>query len=298
MLHPKSDRFIALIIASFVVLVGSQEVYATDVLHVPKDFPTIQDAIDNALPGDIIKVAKGTFNETVLVENRTDLRLYGSKTVLQGDGTGFGIHLLDSNNIRVQGFIVDGYELGVLLERTDASQVHNVETRNNDSDDSMLRDGLALWNSHDNEITKVDAYDNGHNGISLRDSSTGNHLQGNNTNDNGQNPAVAASLGGCGIQLIGAGHDGNHIVANEADGNGWGIQIGPGSNDNDVLQNRASSNQRAGVVVLDTGMDNFIGQNNAKGNGLANVAPSGTFDLFDQGAEDNTWRNNQGTFNH
>jgi parallel beta-helix repeat protein len=285
---------------------GVPEVGAGDVLQVPKDFATIQEAVDAAGLGDIIRVAGGTFSENVLIEDATDLRLYGSKTVLQGGGVGFGIHLLNSSEIRVQGFIVDGYELGVLLENTADSQVHNVETLNNDSPDSpMLRDGLALWNSNGNEITNVDAHDNGHNGISLRFGSIGNHLQGNSTNDNGQNATVAASFGGCGIQLIGPGNNDNHIVANEADGNGWGIQIGPGSNDNHVLQNRAEGNQRAGVVVLDAtgtggaaGVDNIIGQNNAKGNGLANVGPSGTFDLFDQGIEDNIWKNNQGTFNH
>lgn len=276
---------------------GASVANATNVLHVPKDFSTIQAAVDASSPGDIIQVARGTFSENVVIDGKSDLRLQGRKTVLQGSGSGLGFHLLDSEHIRVQGFIVDGYELGVLLEGTDHSHIHNLEARNNDSPDRMLRDGVALWESHNNRVTNVNAHDNGHNGITLRNGSTGNTLQGNVTNDNGKNPAVAPNRG-CGIQLVASGNNGNTVAANEALRNGWGIQVGGGSNDNRVVQNRSHENRRAGVAALDSASGNFIGQNNATGNGLADVAPSGTFDLFDQGALDNTWRNNQGNFNH
>lgn len=275
---------------------------AKNVLHVPSaDYPTIQAAIDASNPGNIIQLAKGTYNENVLIEMKHDIQLRGRNSLLQGSGNldtaGIGIHISNSYDIRVQGFIVEGYELGVLLEGTHDSHVHNVETRNNDSNVPMRRDGLAMWSSDDNQITNVYAHHNGHNGITLRNISTGNTMQGNTASDNGLNSAVAMNVGGCGIQLVGGGHDHNIIAENETERNGWGIQIGPGSNDNRVVQNRSHENQRAGVVVLDSGSNNFIGQNNARGNGLANIMPSFAFDLFDAGILNNTWRNNKGTSN-
>jgi parallel beta-helix repeat protein len=267
-------------------------------LHVPKDFATIQAAVDAAQPGDIVHVARGTFSENVVIMDKTDLRLLGPKTTLDGSGVGgIGIHVWNSAYITIQGFTIEGYEAGVVLEETHHSRVHNIETRFNDSGTPSLRDGLQLVAADHNRITNVYAHDNGHNGITLKESSTDNILQGNTANDNGQNPAVAANIGGCGIQLISSGNDNNTLLVNETLRNGWGIQVGGGSDGNQVGQNSSHENQRAGIVVLDPGSGNFIGQNKATGNGLADVAPSGTFDLFDQGLLDNIWRNNEGTAN-
>ena len=133
---------------------------------------------------------------------------------------------------------MDGFEIGVLLEGTSDSHIHNMETKNNDSATPTHRDGVALWDSHNNQITNVYSHDNGHNGISLRNASTGNLLRGNINNDNGNNVNVFPN-GGCGIQLIGGGNNGNIIAGNETLRQGWGIQIGSGSDDNRVVHNRA-----------------------------------------------------------
>ena len=42
---------------------------------------------------------------------------------------------------------------------------------------------------------------------------------------------------------------------------------------------------------------NTLEANDARGNGLLNIGPSLLFDLFDAPPLDNTWRNNQGSFN-
>ena len=49
--------------------------------------------------------------------------------------------------------------------------------------------------------------------------------------------------------------------------------------------------------MLEPHHDNFILQNNCTANGLANLAPSGTFDLFDALPANNIWGRNQGTSN-
>lgn len=274
-----------------------QNAYAGPALHVPAQFPTIQAAVDAAKAGDTIKVAHGTFSENVLIDGKSDVSLRGQNTLLLGSGSGIGIHILNSDRIWIRGFTVDGYEAGIVLDNTNNSRIHHVNTRNHDSADSSLRDGLQLVNSHFNYVAHVNALDNGHNGFTLKLQSTNNvlrHLRGNN---NGQNPAVAASFGGCGIQLIGSDNNNNIIAFSETIRNGWGIQVGGGSNDNAVSHNRSHLNQRAGVVVLDPGMMNLINMNLATRNGLANIGPSFTFDLFDQGALDNTWMKNRGDAN-
>lgn len=59
-----------------------------DVLHVPADFPTISDAVDDATPGDLILVAPGTYKESVIVDV-TDVTIRGESrngTIIDGEG--------------------------------------------------------------------------------------------------------------------------------------------------------------------------------------------------------------------
>jgi parallel beta-helix repeat protein len=292
---PRVKLLLSAVVLGVLIFASLETATAVEVLRVPKDFVTIQDAVDASAPGDIIQVDSGTYQESVLITT-PGIRLHGRNATLDGTTLdGIGVHVLNTSDIHIQGFIVEGFEVGIALENTDHSQLHLNELRENFSDTPTLRDGIQLINAHDNQVTNNHAHGNGHNGITLKGGSSHNTLRGNSSNDNGVQ--VAANFGGCGIQLIASGNDENLIAENETLRNGWGIQIGGGSNENVVAQNRSHQNARAGVVVLDPGNNNFIGQNNADDNGLADVAPSGLFDLFDQGALDNFWENNLGTSN-
>lgn len=67
---------------------------------------------------------------------------------------------------------------------------------------------------------------------------------------------------------------------------------------NEIKQNRIHGGARAGVAVRGPSNGNFVEQNDATGNGLANLAPSGRFDLFDSEIPpDNVWERNKGTSN-
>ena len=284
------------------------------VIHVPRDEATIQDAVDVCEPGDIIQVARGVYPENVVI-TKSDLRLKGRHAVIDGAGTvsggvGFGIHVLSDteepvSNVEIMGFVVEGFERGIVLENVINSKVHKNEVRNNtdkDPEDGCfnMSDGIVLNAAHFNIVSRNDVHDNGHNGIFLINGCSGNVLRANRSNDNGDQTFCAVPAGaGCGIQLSNGNNNTNRIVANETRRNSWGILLGPsgGSTGNFIGQNRSHENPRAGIATLNEANGNFIQQNNARGNGLGNIPPSGEFDLFNGSTGDNTWLRNKGNAN-
>lgn len=285
---------------------------AREVLHVPRDFATIQAAVDAAQPGDIIQVAPGVYHEAIVVTT-SDLRLHGQNAVLDGTplrdpaATGlFGIHVAGSaaspvTGVEISGLEVRGYERGIVLQWAQRSRVYQNDVHDNTdmnlSDGLNFLDGIVLVSSGFNEVIANETHGNGHDGIQLNGGSAGNLVRANRTHDNGsQTPAMT----GCGINLTGAGNDDNRVVANTVLDNHWGILIigpAPGSTGNFVGQNQIHGHVRAGVGVVGAPSGNVIAQNDASGNGLGDLGPSGPFDLFDAPPTDNTWARNRGTAN-
>jgi parallel beta-helix repeat protein len=70
-----------------------------------------------------------------------------------------------------------------------------------------------------------------------------------------------------------------------------------GNTGNLIRNNRVTGNGRAGIAALAAAANNAIEGNDARGNGLLNLAPTLLFDLFDAPPLNNTWANNQGSFN-
>jgi nitrous oxidase accessory protein NosD len=81
-------------------------------LHVPEDYPTIQKAVDDANPGDLILIAAGTYTESVTVETE-DIALRGldrNKVIIQGDGEmENGIFVL-SDGVAVENLTVERFK--------------------------------------------------------------------------------------------------------------------------------------------------------------------------------------------
>ncbi len=69
-------------------------------LNVPEDFNSIQEAVDAALPGEIVEVQEGTYNETVIIEKPLDL-------IGVGDPNIQGVIIL-SDDCNVVGFDCQG----------------------------------------------------------------------------------------------------------------------------------------------------------------------------------------------
>ncbi len=87
-----------LLVLSLVLLSGSQGFGRAATFHVPKQFKTIQKAINAAKPGDVVLVASGTYKERIRMKPEVTVRSQGDdtkgktgllraqKTILEGNG--------------------------------------------------------------------------------------------------------------------------------------------------------------------------------------------------------------------
>lgn len=287
-----------------------------NVLHVPRDYSTIQTAVDAAQPGDTVLVAAGVYSENVVVST-SGVRLQGGGgAVMDGtglSGIGIGIHVLGGaavpiTGVEVSNFEVRNYERGITLELATALSVsHNYVHDNLDkAAPQVLGDGFGM------ELTNVSASDVSHNIISgngfggvrlsgLPSGSTNNTLHHNRVFDNG---AQAPNLGGAGFTLTGPSND-NRIEYNDITGNlGRGIVLGRPSGTDPIrgmliAHNRLENNQRAGIAIMGSANFNTVVYNDARGNNLAGIGPCWRCNLFDLSPGrngGNIWDQNHGTW--
>jgi parallel beta-helix repeat protein len=97
---------------------------------------------------------------------------------------------------------------------------------------------------------------------------------------------------GQGFQITG---NGNLMLQNHLEFNCTGILFYdlPASTENYVWQNVIHSSHQPGVLVPEPSNGNFILENDVTGNGMLHLAPSGRFDLWDEGPMNNVWRGNR-----
>jgi len=90
---------------------------AAGTLHVPGDFETIQAAVNAALEGDTILVAKGDYPGAVIIDGLSGLvlRAKGRVTIQAGSAL-VGLRIEDSSQVEVSGFRVeDATEMGIFV---------------------------------------------------------------------------------------------------------------------------------------------------------------------------------------
>lgn len=284
-----------------------------EIRHVPRDYPTIQSAVDSASAGDTIMVNAGVYREHVLV-SESNVRLVGAgaNVILEGDGLlGIGIYVKGASaavpvtGVEVSNFEVRNFERGIIAQfAANATVTHNYVHDNADKiAPTMLGDGtgVELLTTSSSNVSQNIVIRNGIGGIQLRMGSTDNAIHHNDVNENGWQ---SASLDGVGIFDTGLGTNDNRVEHNVIDrNNGRGVLLARPSGSipitgNLVAHNQVHGNQRAGIAVMAAATANIIAFNDARDNNLSGLPPCYQCNLVDlSDAGGNTWDKNLGTFN-
>lgn len=221
---------------------------------VPDDFALIQDAIDAALPGELILLGNGPFFENIVISkaNVTLQPQTGASPIIQGDFSTPTVHVV-ADNVTIENLnILGGVPAGILLDHVDGVRViGNVLNTNSNgvqadhAKNCEFRDNLAFDNDIgffvlngdtgnffvDNVATqnvagflsfasRDDYYKNEatRNIVGFEMHGSENLLRGNNAREN--------ELGfGLGAGLITAGGGSNTLKRNEAKDNLYGAWI-------------------------------------------------------------------------
>jgi len=264
----------------------------------------IQNAVDSAPPGATISVLPGTYGEHVVISK--SLTLQGQQAVLDGlagglDGRFVGFEV-KADSVEISGFIVQNFERGIVVDHVSSFRLRNSEIRNNLSKDPppisagvTKSDGVVMFQVQDSEVSGNYIHDNGSYGLLLTLSSGGNVVRNNRVINNGSQQGLPGSgFSGGGIFTSAGNNTRNQILDNEVSGGYWGISLSSSPDTANVVRNnRVHGTQRAGISVW--GQRNTIEDNDATGNGLANMTPSCRLDMMDFDVIDNTWTNNAGT---
>lgn len=281
------------------------------VIHVPRDYSTIQAAVDAAGEHAVIQVHRGTYAEQVVIST-AGLRLHAAEGVVLDGGItgGIGIHVRGTAaqpivGVEVAGFEVAHFERGIIVEwateaRVQRNDVHHMLDR---TAPLLLGEaaGIELVSTQRSQVSQNRVHHNGDGGIQLRVGSTGNLVRGNHVFDNGTQRL--ADLGARGILLTGAGTTDNEILENHVRSNlGRGIMIArplgtAPIGGNRIAQNRVHDNHRGGIALMDAVSGNTVEQNDARDNNLSGLPPCYRCNLVDLSVGGNTWERNLGTFN-
>jgi len=219
---------------------------------------TIKSAADTAQPGDTVRVAAGTYAETVVP---TSSGTSGSPTVYQGDpgatvraGT-YGFQIASKSWITVRGFtITDTVKEGILVSGSDHITITgNRVTSAGTPAEGQIAQGIDLSSTNDSTVSGNVTDHNSEAGIQLSSGSTRNQVVGNDSSANDRGYVRAAP----GIDVRAPG---NSVIGNRAhDNSDTGIQSYSGAGNTLVANNLAWGNGDHGIDNLNAAGQRIIG---------------------------------------
>ncbi len=130
-------------------------------IMVPRDFPTIQSALEHASPGAtiVVKAGSGPFKGPLVIQTPTiSILAAGGRAVIQCDNMETGI-TIDANDVTLRGFKVRTSGVAVRVERSSGSLLDDVVTEE-------ARIGIQLVDSDSNTFSHISVR-NGDTGIEM-----------------------------------------------------------------------------------------------------------------------------------
>lgn len=180
MAQTQTFRRICFLLAILILISVSETGMASEFRVWPGE--SIQDAIDESFPGDIILVEPGKFNESIHVnkENITIKSVSGNPddTFVSGETQGSYIFEIVASNVKVSGFSIVEGRCGIFLNNAENCTISGNKISNQEA-------GIYLFNSRNNLLSNNMIYSNLDCGIKLLASS--NNVIHDNYFDNEEN---------------------------------------------------------------------------------------------------------------
>jgi len=178
----------------FLVLVMECKISAgakTNVIYVPKDYATIQDAIDKANPGDTIFVSNRTYPEYIIIYK--SLSLIGEdrdSTIIDAQGEPVSVISVIASNVSIQGFTIRNsgngpFDSGIYIDHSSGNNISQNKIINNNY-------GISLYSSSNNVVSDNIISSNNKTGISFYLSS--NNVVSGNTIFSNKNYGIYLTL--------------------------------------------------------------------------------------------------------
>lgn len=300
---------------------GSTDLYPMVLVSTPVEnlnttycYPTIQSAINDAGPGNIIQVSKGTYKENVVVNKNISLVGDTSGTMPVVDGMGGTAITITADGVTLKGLNATNASYGIMV-RSNNNNVTGNDAYNN------TNEGFILILSSNNNVTGNTAKDNANDGIALISSSNYNTVTGNTVKNNtlgirfdsSNNNDVKENTASYNVynNIILVNSNNNNVTGNMANGNVTNINNNGiylyGSSNNNISGNTANNNGQSGIALISSSNYNtVIGNtvdNNSYGicimNSSSNNVTSNDFlyngvmgiDLYDYSAGNVLWLN-------
>ncbi|MDO9538290.1 MAG: Ig-like domain-containing protein, partial [Thermoplasmata archaeon] len=260
--------------------------FVNAVHNIDKDiwYPTIQEAVDNADPGNHLWARNGTHYEHVVIEKAITLTGEDKNTtIIDGGKIGRVVSIYSSSNstnssnmVTISGFTIknsgdNGDDAGIYLDNADNCIIENNILKGNYW-------GIFLrWEADGNTITHNSISNNRH-GVRIYDYSSGNTIEYNTitSNDdygvylnwNADDNTIShntISNNRYGIFLDSS--SGNTITNNNiTSNNGNGIYLNWNANGNNITYNNISSNSDWGITITESSSGNLIENNSISKN--------------------------------
>jgi parallel beta-helix repeat protein len=160
------------------------------IIEVPGDYPTIQEAINAASPGDTVSVSPGTYYENLYINK--NLTLVGANTettTINGAGGWYAIWI-NSSSVTITGFTIVNATIGIYVYESSRCVISQNNVTTSHTNITQER-GIWLYASNNSLVSDNIVYNVGWCGIVLCGHSSEDTIALNTVEDCGQGIAVS-----------------------------------------------------------------------------------------------------------